>query len=308
MVCNKCGTTADSGLFCLKCGGQMIKQGSQTQPIPTPPPSYQQQYTPPPIQQQPGNFNLKVKNSFYEFLYKGSFAMLRIKLGAGERLKAESGAMVAMSSTIDVEGKLEGGILGGLGRMLTGEKFFFQSLVANRGEGEVLLSPAALGDLAYINMDTNVPYILQKDGFFAASEEVNITTTMQNLSKGLFSGEGFFVIKASGRGALFVSSYGAIHELDIPSGQNMIIDNAHLVAWPENMHFNIERASSGWISSITSGEGLVCRFHGPGKVLIQSRNPKGFVQWVSSMIGAGGHSKSSGGSGGLIQGLLSGNI
>ena len=88
----------------------------------------------------------------------------------------------------------------------------------------------------------------------------------------------------------------------------MIIDNAHLVAWPENMHFNIERASSGWISSITSGEGLVCRFHGPGKVLIQSRNPKGFVQWVSSMIGAGGHSKSSGGSGGLIQGLLSGNI
>ncbi|HER2209529.1 TPA: AIM24 family protein, partial [Streptococcus pyogenes] len=40
----------------------------------------------------------------------------------------------------------------------------------------------------------------------------------------------------------------------------------------------------GWLSSVTSGEGLVCRFRGEGTVLIQSRNPHGFGQWVKQFI------------------------
>jgi uncharacterized protein (AIM24 family) len=107
---------------------------------------------------------------------------------------------------------------------------------------------------------------------------------MQNLMKGLFSGEGFFVIKATGAGTLFVSSYGAIHPLDLADGQEMIIDNAHLVAWPEGIDYKIQKASSGWISSGTSGEFLVCRFKGPGRVLIQTRNPGAFGSWVRQFI------------------------
>jgi len=37
-------------------------------------------------------------------------------------------------------------------------------------------------------------------------------------------------------------------------------------------------------SSITSGEGLVCRFRGPETVLIQTRNPESFQAWIRSMI------------------------
>ncbi|MBF0538180.1 MAG: TIGR00266 family protein [Nitrospirae bacterium] len=223
----------------------------------------------------------------YEYLYRGAFTMLRYRLRAGEVIKAESDAMVAMSSTIDVEGKLEGGVLGGLGRILSGEKFFFQTLTARRGHGEVLLAPVVPGDIMELQLDGRTSYIIQKDGFFAASNEVVITTNMQNMAKGLFSGEGFFVLKASGYGTVFVSSYGAIHALDIPSGDEMIVDNGHLVAWPESVFYTIEKASSGWISSFTSGEGLVCRFRGPGRVLIQTRNPQGFVQWVNQLIRKG---------------------
>lgn len=220
----------------------------------------------------------------YEFLYRGSFTLLQLKLSSGQIVKAESGAMVAMSPTVDVEGKLEGGILGGFGRMLAGEKFFFQKLIATRGAGEVLLAPASVGDLAAIELDGNVGYIVQKDGFFASEDSINVNTAMQNLVKGLFSGEGFFVLKISGKGLLFVSSYGAVHPLNIQAGQEMIIDNAHLVAWPENMNYNIEKASKGWISSVTSGEGLVCRFRGPGTVYIQTRNPGGFGAWIQQFI------------------------
>jgi len=164
--------------------------------------------------------------------------------------------------------------------MLAGEKFFFQTLVARRGPGEVLLAHAIPGDITAIAMDGSRPYILQKDGFFAGSGPLDISTTMQNLTKGLFSGEGFFVIQVSGTGTLFVSSYGAVHPIDIPPGGEVIIDNSHLVAWPASMNYKIEKASSGWVSSITSGEALVCRFQGPGQVLIQTRAPRGFANWI----------------------------
>jgi uncharacterized protein (TIGR00266 family) len=216
--------------------------------------------------------------------YRGAFALLEVQLRAWQAIKAESDAMVAMDPTVDVEGKLEGGLLGGIGRMFSGETFFFQTLKASRGAGNVLLAPAQPGDLLPIQLDGSRPYILQKDGFLAASEGVQISTTAQNLTRGLFSGEGLFVLKASGRGMLFVESYGAIHALEVPAGEEMIVDNGHLVAWPEGMHYGLEKASSGWMSSFTSGEGLVCRFRGPGTVYIQSRNPKAFGSWVSRLL------------------------
>jgi uncharacterized protein (TIGR00266 family) len=221
-------------------------------------------------------------------MYPGAFTMLRAYLEEGESLKAESGAMIAMHNTIDVEGKLEGGVFGGLGRMLSGEKFFFQTLVARRGPGEVLLAHPIPGDIQAIELDGSNDYVLQKDGFFAGSDSLQVSTKMQNLTKGLFSGEGFFIIRISGRGTLFMSSYGAIHPIDIPAGQEMIIDNSHLVGWPDGMNYNIEKASGGWLSSFTSGEGLICRFKGPGRVYIQTRNPGGFGAWLRQFIPTGG--------------------
>jgi uncharacterized protein (TIGR00266 family) len=211
--------------------------------------------------------------------------MLRIQLKRGQSIKAQSDAMVTMDTTMDVEGKLEGGILGGLGRyLLSHENFFFQTIKATRGDGETLLAPAIPGDIADLEMD-GTPYFLQKGGFFAATEGVEIKTKMQNLFRGAFSGEGFFVLEAAGRGLLFAESFGAIHVVDIPPGKDIIIDNQHLVAWPQDTPFSIERASSkGWLASATSGEYLVCRFQGPGRVLIQSRNQTNFGQWIRSLI------------------------
>ncbi len=221
----------------------------------------------------------------YSILYKDTFSLLQVQLEQGECVKAESGAMVTMDSTIDVEGKAEGGILKGFGRMLAGESFFFQTLVANRGAGTATLAPTTVGGIVPLRLDGGA-YNVQKDGFLAASNGINIDTKMQNLSKGLVSGEGFFILKVHGNGVVFVSSYGAVHEIDIPAGKEVIIDNGHLVAWSESVNYKIEKASKGWISSITSGEGLVCRFTGPGKVYIQTRNPMSFADWIAKMLPA----------------------
>ncbi|WP_033170070.1 TIGR00266 family protein [Selenomonas sp. ND2010] len=221
----------------------------------------------------------------YEILYPEAFPVVKCQLERGEKIKAESDAMITMSVTVDVEGKMDGGILSGLARkFLAGESFFFQELIASRGPGEVLLGHPLPGGILDVELDGSYGLVVQKDGYLASTQGIQVDTKMQNLSKGLFSGEGFFVLNVTGRGTVFVSSYGVIHPVNLGAGEEVIIDNGHLVAWPDYMQYSIEKASSGWISSVTSGECLVCRFRGPGVVLIQTRNPSGFEAWIRSMI------------------------
>ena len=82
----------------------------------------------------------------YEIMYSEAFPIVKCQLERGEKLKAESDAMITMSATIDVEGKMNGGLLSGLARkFLTGESFFCQELIASRGAGEVLLGHSLPG-------------------------------------------------------------------------------------------------------------------------------------------------------------------
>jgi uncharacterized protein (TIGR00266 family) len=220
-----------------------------------------------------------------DILYPGAFPMVRVDLAAGESVKAESGAMVAAAPTIDVESKMEGGFLGALSRkMLTGEKFFFQTLRATRGAGEVLLAPTVPGDIIILELDGVNEYMVQKDGFLAGAEGVKIESRMQSLSRGLLGGEGFFILKIGGQGQLVLNSFGAIHKVELKPGEEYIVDNSHLVAWTATTTYTIEKAAAGWIASFTSGEGFVCRFQGPGVVYIQSRNPGGFGAWIRQFI------------------------
>ncbi len=221
----------------------------------------------------------------YEILYPEAFPIVKFDLKRGEKIKAESDAMIAMSATIDVEGKMDGGILGGLARaVLSGESMFFQELTARRGDGEVLIGHQLPGGILDLELDGSYGLMVQKNGFLASTSGIDVSTKAQNIMRGLFSGEGFFILHVNGRGVVFISSYGVIHPINLDDGEEFIVDNGHLVAWPDYMEYTIEKASSGWISSMTSGEGLVCRFRGPGIVLIQTRNPDSFAQWIRSMV------------------------
>lgn len=226
----------------------------------------------------------------YEILYQDAFPIVKCQLSRGERIKAESNAMIGMSSTIEVSGGVEGGFMRGLTRMLSGESFFFQYLTAARGDGEVLFGHSIPGGIIDVELDGSYGLRVQKDGFLAATEGVEVSTKAQNLTRGLFSGEGFFILDISGRGTVFLSSYGAIHAINLEPGEEYIVDNGHLVAWADYMQYNIEKASSGWGNSIMSGECLICRFRGPGVILIQTRNPKGFKGWLTGLgMCSGGH-------------------
>lgn len=218
----------------------------------------------------------------YEILQPGAFAYLKVVLEAGESIKAESDAMMMMSAGIQMDGKMEGGLLSGLARsILGGESLFLAKLTAGKEKGEVMLAPALLGDIEACELKGRMMNIAS-GSFLAAEESVKIETKMQNLGKGIFSGAGLFVIHAVGDGIVFLNSFGAICCRELVRGEELVVDTGHLVAWEDSMQYKIGKAGSDTISSLKSGDLLVCKFTGPGKVYIQSRNPASFNDWVRS--------------------------
>lgn len=79
----------------------------------------------------------------------------------------------------------------------------------------------------------------------------------------------------------------SLRNWQLADGEKYNVDNGHLVAW--SCKYVMERvASGGLISGMTSGEGLVCKFTGPGSVYLQTRNPSSFAAWVMANGAAGG--------------------
>ncbi len=220
----------------------------------------------------------------YELIGGETFPVIKVWLDNGEFIKAESGAMLAMTENLKLTGKMDGGIKRSIGRMFSGESFFMQNIEAVDGSGWAMLSTPAPGGVVDIELDGNTEWTVQKNGFLAGTSDVEISTKVQSLTRGILSGEGFFVIKVAGRGHVFLSSYGAIHPIDIADGEKLLIDNGHLVAWDSKMHYSITKGAKSWFSSVTSGEGFACDFTGPGRVYIQTRNPNDFGKWIAPLI------------------------
>lgn len=181
-------------------------------------------------------------------------------------INAKPGVLIAMSPTVTLKGEY---------------KFSMKKLMASGGEfghstfigpGELLLAPSMLGDMTTIRLTGDESWSVGKDAYVASTQGVNRDYKRQGLGKAMFSGEGLWVHKISGVGLLWITSFGAIIRKDLADGEKYIVDNGHLVAW--NVKYVMERVASGGImGGFASGEGLVCKFTGPGTVFLQTRNP-----------------------------------
>ncbi|VYU37687.1 TIGR00266 family protein [Clostridium tertium] len=210
----------------------------------------------------------------FELLCSDSNKVLKINATRGEEYTVESGAMVSMTPVFDVKAKT-GGLGKTLGRMFSGEGLFIQKFKA-KDDGELLLAPQFLGDIQLIEMDGSISYRLGRSTFLASTQGIEVSTKSGGIG-GMFSGEGLIQMQASGVGTLIISSYGAIMKKELQPGENYIVDSNHMVLWDSSMKYSVE-FMSGVLSSIAGGEGLVCKFQGPGELWIQSRNPATLVQ------------------------------
>ena len=213
----------------------------------------------------------------YDIQYGPSYALGIISLDAGEKIQAETGAMVSMSDTIKMDTGMKGGLLGGLKRsVLGGESFFLNTFEAEQ-PGEVTIAPALPGDILALEL-AGLPLMVQSGSFLASTPDVDIDTKWGG-SRTFFSREGLFLLKCTGSGTVFISSYGAIHLVELDAGQRYIVDTGHMVAFDESVQYDVGRAGN-WKSTLLGGEGLVCKLTGPGRFYLQTRNPDSFLAWL----------------------------
>jgi uncharacterized protein (TIGR00266 family) len=217
---------------------------------------------------------------------------LHVKLNRGEKIYCESNAMVSMDSTLELNAKMQGGFLSALARKFANdESFFNQYIEATGGYGETLLSPELPGDLQILDVGGNNQYILNDGAFLAATDGVELLVKMQSIGNALFGGTGgFMTTRTSGRGQLAISGFGTLMEMHVTPDNPMTVDNYHVVAWDQSLQYEISLSTSkrgflgNVINSMTSGEGIVTKFRGNGKIYICSRNRGAFLDWMRSEI------------------------
>lgn len=214
--------------------------------------------------------------------YRPAQAMARIGLAPGESIRAESGAMVGMSTNVQMQTGATGGVMSGLKRMFGGESFFQNTFTAQGGPGEVLLAHSLCGDIVPLEM-TQAGYFIQSSSYIASSPWVQCDTKIGGF-RSFFAGEGVFVLKATApqAGQVLVGAFGGIQEL-VCDG-NLMIDTGHLVAWDATLEYSVGKSADGWLASFFSGEGLVCHFRGQGRIWIQTRNPQEYGTTVGRML------------------------
>lgn len=210
---------------------------------------------------------------------RGSFASIHVILPAGTKVHCETDAVVTFSGGVQVEGVMSGGFLGSVFRMIFGGESFFTTVVENKSHeqpGDVMMAAADPGGIELHRLAPQQDLLLMAGAYVASDANVTISTEMQTkLNNSLFSGTGFFLLRASGRGTLAIAAYGSIHKYELKAGETRAVDNGHLVAWTASTQYRVGLANArgGIITSMKSGEGLMCHFQGPGTIYLQSHKP-----------------------------------
>lgn len=217
--------------------------------------------------------------------------LLRVELAPHEEINAERNAMVSMDGSLSLIGSPKGGIFKALARkFFNSESFFQQRIRAEDQAGSVLLAPMLPGAVRTLDIG-NRQYLLNDGAYLASESSVELELTSQSLWKTFFADNGgFFLMQTSGHGKLAIAGFGSLSEITLDGTQPVLIDNGHLVAWDNQLKYEVAFRTSrrSLISTIfhsqTTGEGVVLRFEGQGKLYVSSRNRENLIELVAQRV------------------------
>ncbi|CAA9260965.1 MAG: DUF124 domain-containing protein [uncultured Acidimicrobiales bacterium] len=213
-----------------------------------------------------------------------SFAAARVTLDPNEQIRAESGAMMATSPGVGITSSTQGGVMKGLKRsVLGGESLFVSTFSAPASGGWVDVAHHLPGDIVTSTVSPERPLSITKGCWLASASSVELDTKWGGF-KNMFGGEGGFLVRASGAGAVLLACYGALDTIQLAHGESVTIDSGHVVAFDPSTTSQIRKVAGGVIQTLKSGEGFVFDFTGPGWVMTQSRNPSALQAWIRQIM------------------------
>lgn len=214
-----------------------------------------------------------------ELVGNPDFGFVKFKLAQGDKVLVESGAMAAMDTDLAVKSMMMGGFVPAVMRKaLAGETLMVGEYTGGRDGSRLSIAPGIPGEVLHIPMQGGPKsYFLQAGAFLACTPGVHLSTKFGGI-KALFSGEGMFFLKVRGEGQLWVNAYGSIIEKEL-HGQEFIVDTGHIVGWEDTVSWEIG-GMGNLFSTMFSGEGLVLKLRGNGKVWLQTRSLGGLAGWL----------------------------
>lgn len=200
----------------------------------------------------------------------GMTSSLKVNMLRDCKIKCQKDALVWSRGDVRVEGHVDGGVIKSIKRWVGGGNFLLQTIKCESDTAEIVVAAKDIGSLKEIVLSgDNDRFVINRDGFVACDESIEISSFVQGIGKALFSKQGLVLMDARGKGTLYVHAYGDIDTIELGEGEILRADNGFLVGWTANTKYSLKRGSkSGFFHSVVSGEGLVCEFVGPGTVMV----------------------------------------
>jgi len=200
--------------------------------------------------------------------------LVEIKLKPQAGVRAETGAMVYMQSSVAMDTTSPGGLLGGFKRMLSGAGFFLNTFrnTSNDQSARIAFAGPYPGKVLAINLSEHGGQILcHKESFLCAGDDVQVEIAFtQRLGAGFFGGNGFILQKISGNGLVFVHGGGMIIQHDLAAGEELRVDVGCLLGFESSVNYDIQFVG-GIKNTLFGGEGVFfVKLTGPGKIYLQS--------------------------------------
>jgi len=195
---------------------------------------------------------------------------VNVQLEETEELFSVAGAMSYMTGNMIMESKMEGGLMKGLKRTISGSSMFLLKYTSKGGAGIVGLGGGVPGKIVDLDIGQGT-WIAQKTAFLCSQPTVELDIAFQKkIGSMFFGGEGLILQKLSGRGMAFLSACGDFNIVDLKPGEQYKVSTANAVAWQDSVQYDIT-AAGGVKTALFGGEGLfVTTLTGPGKIIIQS--------------------------------------
>src|SRR5581483_7995741 len=124
-----------------------------------------------------------------------------LSMTAGDEVRAEAGAMTFMTDGVQMDARMQGGLLGGLKRkLLAGESLFLTFFRCTAANARIAFSGPYPGKILRMPLQ-NSAILCQRDSFLCAAGDININIAFtKRLGAGFFGGEGFILERLEGTG------------------------------------------------------------------------------------------------------------
>ncbi|MEL7601538.1 MAG: TIGR00266 family protein [Bacillota bacterium] len=210
-------------------------------------------------------------------IFGGNFPAVSFRLEQGESIYTQSGGMSWMTSGMQMETNMRGGLMKGLGRMLSGDSLFLANYTAMAPNQEITIASTFPGAILPIDVSQG-EIIAQKSAFLCAQPGVTLSMhVVKGIGAGLFGGEGFILQRLSGQGLAFLEIDGSVCEKTLAPGEVLIVDTGNIAAYEARVQYEVTMIK-GFKNVLFGGEGLLnTRLTGPGKVWLQTMTMPGFA-------------------------------